>query len=515
MEKNFNTDNFEQLLREATDDFRMYPSKRVWHGIYNDLHPAKKWPSFAVLLLLVTSIMYIGVTNPNKGGQSVAVATAESGQPTAKDYATIERTTSSGNSQEVTVNPNRIGATNNMNGLKGKNSSQKTPNNLYVSSIQKTGDAGQPLEKNFKGKMSVVVSNSFATSNQPDGNNLAKDKTASEALMNIDQNNHVAATQEQDPAALASSPLTNASGIIAKIPEPLSENEFIAKPVANTSIAKNKATNTSMLAGKDESGWMEDYAFRNLKSRDNWKGRMSYQVYVTPSVGYRTLKKNADYSLPPANALVANPYAQTTTDYNLNHSTAINLEIGTGIIYNASKFLRLKAGVQINYTNYSINAQELNHPTFTTLMLTNTFTNTPILSTRTTTLANTQGPSSRYLNNSTYQVSLPIGADIKIAGNDQLKVYMGGTVQPTYIFGGQAYLISSDMKNYVAEENFIRKHNLNGSVEAFITYKTKSGVILSAGPQFRYQFFSTYNNLYTYDEKLYNLGVKLGMTKNF
>ncbi|MEO5985190.1 MAG: hypothetical protein ABIP80_06760, partial [Ferruginibacter sp.] len=63
--ENYNSDNFERLLKETTDQFRMYPSRRVWHSLYNDLHPGKKWPSVAVLLLLITSIMYIGVTNSN------------------------------------------------------------------------------------------------------------------------------------------------------------------------------------------------------------------------------------------------------------------------------------------------------------------------------------------------------------------------------------------------------------------------------------------------------------------
>ena len=39
MEKEFYTDEFEQLLKEKADQFRMYPSKRVWHSIYNNLHP--------------------------------------------------------------------------------------------------------------------------------------------------------------------------------------------------------------------------------------------------------------------------------------------------------------------------------------------------------------------------------------------------------------------------------------------------------------------------------------------
>ena len=43
MEKEFYTDDrFEQLIKERADQFSMYPSKRVWHSIYNNLHPSRR-----------------------------------------------------------------------------------------------------------------------------------------------------------------------------------------------------------------------------------------------------------------------------------------------------------------------------------------------------------------------------------------------------------------------------------------------------------------------------------------
>src|SRR5215212_4300980 len=65
MENNFYNDNFEQMLKDATEDFRMYPSRRVWHSIYNDLHPGRRWPSLAVCLVLISSVLYMGVSNNN------------------------------------------------------------------------------------------------------------------------------------------------------------------------------------------------------------------------------------------------------------------------------------------------------------------------------------------------------------------------------------------------------------------------------------------------------------------
>ena len=59
----------------------------------------------------------------------------------------------------------------------------------------------------------------------------------------------------------------------------------------------------------------------------------------------------------------------------------------------------------------------------------------------------------------------------------------------------------------------LRKWNVNAGVESFISFKTKSGADINLGPQFRYQLLSTYSKQYTYTEKLYNIGFKLGITK--
>ena len=57
--------DFEQSLKEHADKFQMIPSKKVWHGIYNDLHPGKRWPSVTMSLLLIFTLVVIGHLNTN------------------------------------------------------------------------------------------------------------------------------------------------------------------------------------------------------------------------------------------------------------------------------------------------------------------------------------------------------------------------------------------------------------------------------------------------------------------
>src|SRR3954470_15716584 len=90
MEKKIYTDNFEQLLKEKSDQFRMYPSKRVWHSIYNDLHPGRKWPSIAMSMLLVISLLLIGSLNTNDNSVKISVANA-TGEKDAVNKHTTRR----------------------------------------------------------------------------------------------------------------------------------------------------------------------------------------------------------------------------------------------------------------------------------------------------------------------------------------------------------------------------------------------------------------------------------------
>lgn len=63
MDRNYYTDDFERLLREKSDEFRMYPSKRIWHSIYNNIHPGRKWPSVAMTITLITALLLMGYLN--------------------------------------------------------------------------------------------------------------------------------------------------------------------------------------------------------------------------------------------------------------------------------------------------------------------------------------------------------------------------------------------------------------------------------------------------------------------
>ena len=110
MERRIYTDNFEQLLKEKSDEFRMYPSKRVWHSIYNDLHPGRRWPSIAMSMLLIIALLLIGYLNTgdNNGAKNFAginSSTDESGNNTTGNVKTQNLRSTTGINQKPENSP--------------------------------------------------------------------------------------------------------------------------------------------------------------------------------------------------------------------------------------------------------------------------------------------------------------------------------------------------------------------------------------------------------------------------
>ena len=190
------------------------------------------------------------------------------------------------------------------------------------------------------------------------------------------------------------------------------------------------------------------------------------------------------------------------------------METGLGLSYSLSRFIQIKAGIQLNYTSYGISADQTNHPILTNLLLNGPNNGNLYLAANTSTFSNSSGLQPVTLHNTTYQFSLPVGMAIKLAGNKNLSWYAGATLQPSFVIGGTANLISSDYKNYITDATLLRKWNMNTGFETYVNYKLGS-YTLRVGPQLRYQLLSTYDSKYTFSEKLYNMGIKVGVVKGF
>jgi hypothetical protein len=125
------------------------------------------------------------------------------------------------------------------------------------------------------------------------------------------------------------------------------------------------------------------------------------------------------------------------------------------------------------------------------------------------TYSNVSGYNSNWLQNLSFQVSVPLVVEYLFAGSDDLQFGLTGTLQPTYVLGDRAYLITTDYKNYTQVPWLIRRWNVNTSFEAFVAYKR-----LQVGPQVRYQLLSSFVSKYPVKENLFDFGLRVGISLN-
>ena len=55
MEDNFNNRDFEQFVKQNADQYRMFPSEKVWKNIHLTLHSRRRWYGLGLIVLLLTA----------------------------------------------------------------------------------------------------------------------------------------------------------------------------------------------------------------------------------------------------------------------------------------------------------------------------------------------------------------------------------------------------------------------------------------------------------------------------
>jgi len=549
MDRNLDINNFERLLKDRSEEFKMYPTKRVWHSIYNNIHPGRKWPSIAMCIVLISILLLVGFLNTNNietnlmynaslkpSRQTVSlekiipsiynlfslntslhnlntVNKPEKGFKTNSTYTnntailitptkdnlftskTSNITARKNASSNLIVATNTSAKVNNSQNKNGdhvhlnSNSSSLISHNLASSKSIVTANPSQnyknliPISAQFNEINEVVkVQNK---SDKSEKNILSNDVLATD---NLSEEN-LAVLVNDETLSLTKS---NALSLLKKDIINITTNKKLIKAFTK----KDSLLSAPLKLSDEDKDWVENYALYNKSAPKKWAGKLGLQFYITPSVVYRTLKNII-------------PGSKDINNYVSQHPS-IGFEVGGGIIYPFFKGVKIKTGLQVNFTRYNVDAYQNSHPivTTTTMVEDGKF----YQDSKTTPFSNLEGITPAKLHNDTYQLSIPIGLDFKIAGNDELQWNIGATIQPSYVFGGTSYLISTDKRNLIAETSLINRFNLNAGFETFISYKV-NGYTLQLGPQFRKQLFTTNTKEYTIQEKLYNYGIKFGITK--
>lgn len=91
MEGKNNDREFEQFLKENADNHRLYPSDEIWNKIHARLHPKKRWPLTALLLLAFTAGSITWLSNSERATASPDKTIAAAITPTTPAPSNHER----------------------------------------------------------------------------------------------------------------------------------------------------------------------------------------------------------------------------------------------------------------------------------------------------------------------------------------------------------------------------------------------------------------------------------------
>ena len=466
MESNYNNENFERLLKESSDQYRMYPSESVWRNVYNSLHTRRRWFGIGLILLLsagfVTTFM---MTNSGSGSHLTGVQKIQA--------SPMEKTEANRNVGELLLAPTR--------------------DNLSTASL--TAD-----------KMTFYQPESFSIEEKSNpftdfvptipiyrSNNIFEDGPNSiitNSGLTIETIPQVVNDVFAPIALVISDPVTDQDNWISR------NMRFLNNDVAPKKIRYNSTVYYPLSI----ESVINSYTRRNKK--------LSFQFYFTPTISYRKLSENKSYTRTGSSTT---PSIYGNINNVVTHKPDMGIELGVAARYALGKKVRLRGGLQFNTSRYDIKA--FSYSTEMTTIALNSGSYIADSLNTTSSYRNFNGYKPDWLHNFYFQISAPVGIELRLAGDDKIQFGIGSTIQPTYILGDRAYLLSSNYKNYAEVPQLMRRWNVNASFEAFVSYSTGK-MNWQVGPQIRYQLQSSFVKEYPVKENLFDFGLKIGVSAN-
>ena len=460
MERNYNNE-FERFLKENADQYRLYPSAKVWKGVYAALHSRRKWFGLGIALSLLTgTLITLLITNSSKQA-NISVNTPAS---------SVAEKSHSSNAFEI--NKPAVLA--------------RRQNNLVTD------------------KNNIINSGTFILpgSDNITGNNII---TAKE---NIFQSNSLFNDNIPKPDNILTNSINGFEPLAFNITDELTDQDIFNTASGTATISTEQKRLTTL----NTFNWTIESVLNSYRSAQKRNKRIGLQLNVTPTISYRKLTENKTFmqSLSLQNSL---PYSYAPL-YDINnavtHKPDMGLEIGLTAKYALASNFKIKTGLQFNINRYDIKA--FYYPLETATIPLNSGSRADSLH-QSTNYRNFNGTKSRWLHNYYFQVSMPLGIEVKVAGDDKIQLGIGGTIQPTYVLGDRAYLLSTDYKNYAEVPWLIRRWNINTAFETFVSYST-GHLKWQVGPQVRYQLLSSFVDKYPVKENLFDFGLKVGISLN-
>jgi hypothetical protein len=489
MERGFYNEDIEELLKEKADQYKMYPSDKVWKGIHRSLHPTRKWYWFSLVLFLsaVGYYTFIEFITPSTASKPVA------GNSTATPASKTTENTVSNNSTKAVIVPFGNPKQNNNSATPKQRTFVLNPDNTEAAEavVVAMDEPAVPIT-------AIVEHHPFVYNNNEtpvfDLNQWHAKKLWQPALANtapVDaKGNEADNNSEQAGQPVAQVPA------LATLTNPFSVDASKLEANTNNTEEDNK-----------RASWLAHNAIYELAVPK--QKRLSWQLSFTPTMNYRTLKGSNHPS--EVKMVPFNPNQSDDPLKVLNHKPALGFEVGSNLLYAVNKTFTLKTGIQFNYIRYDIQAYSSSAEGPAIIALESNIGIVTGQRTAYTRYRNYGGDVPTHITNQYFQLAVPLGMEINLLGHKKLQVGIGGTVQPTYLLNRNPYLLTADYQ-YAKEPALVRRWNVNTSTEAFVSYKT-GDLKWQVGPQIRYQLLSTYIKEYPVREHLFEYGIKIGVTK--
>lgn len=482
MENNFNDDHFESFLQEQLQNHKMFPKDSVWREINHKLHGDKRWPAltFASFLIVgLTTLICIHFSNK----QSIFFP-----KPALIPLASQKMENHLKNDHQI-----------------GSISYPKI--NFYQRDKLISSDKNSVIEAS--GSEELIATNyakpsanlnDFTDDLMPEQENVIENNSSIFTPLinegkNIEIGNPLPYNTESIKSGINSLNNLNTEMV----------NDASSSIVENhNSVASSTTTNTTTNTSTNEL-----HAKLSNISSVKRNSKFNIQLYLAPSISYRKLGED-EAVIKGANNGPAGVSQVSDVNDVVRHKPSKGLEGGISMLYDIRKKLRVKAGFQFNVRQYSIDAYSANTEISSIALVQNDrieTLNTLVF------IRNYNGNSSKELLNRYYQLSLPLGLEWEVVGNKKISFNIAGSIQPTYIINRNAYLLTTNFKNYTENSDFVRKWNVNTNFEAFVSLKV-GDVKWQLGPQIRYQPNSTFISRYPIYEHLIDYGIKLGISTN-
>ena len=581
-ESNFYSDEFEQLIREKTEQYKMYPSENVWKGVHNSLHTKRRWFIGSMAVLVGGILFFAGreliapSPHPVLAAKNITAANAPAhpSKPattgplrhsvlttdhTGTPVAGTTRHDNPGTTGEAAEDQSYRGVTITVSNLVISQPDLSeflshavhlpdhapalaviTPKGVTIgdAGLTKIAEDGSTGVANLTNQAASQATNQATSQVLRPGEGLAM--RAGEGLTTrtgtdngagrVNRGVAEAGRNDGDETTDEKAGLTgqsvveslSAKGVQAARNKKTDRDLARIKPggsspgangaLSGEAAAAGKATATTIAENADRQRiyWLHDYAMYTLPASEK-KSRTLLQLTLSPTVNYRSLQ-GSDFSsakfIPNAPLALNHPGdAQRYVD----HSPALGFAVGGSLLYRVTRNLSIKGGLQFNFSRYKIKAYA-SKPQQATIALSSYYGYIIDSLTSYTSIGNFGGRTQQTINNDYYQLSAPVGFELRVLGNERLQFNIGATVQPSYLLNTNSYMLTSDYTGYTKQPSLLRRWNVSGALEAFLTYKV-GNVRLQAGPEFRYQLLSTYTNKYPFNENLKGYGFKIGIVK--